>query len=766
MFQNIVGQQARTPAIPGAPASGPLPIELVKDVARIQTMLEQEGATLTAAYEYFEGTVYPQVAHAGPGVPQIIKNQIAGVLLNRLAREKPRDFEANQLPSVTRITEIMTELDVLAPSAWATLVIELVQHIYRQGTVPDAYDSIKDYETAMARRGALVHDLLGAWRVFCAQRAFPEDASPTTAPPVSNKKKKAVPPKPQQQTTLQKAFGTLFPQYLGPSLLRPTFAAFATYKLVNGAANRSRATKGEAVPFLQMMRRLIFRTRPPRRQDFKAVLDNFPDLPRFVWPKQQGPEKDNAFLDSTSVFGQKSRQLTIHRQLGEAIKGRNLGLVKEAWEEFWGGAAEPDARRVQELTKCAELFDYFIMAYSMTRQPQLAIEVWNSMERIGVKATIKTWNSMLQGCAKAANANSVKTVWNRLVASGVQLDVPIWTARIDGLFACGDPDAGLRALDEMAKVWAVRTNPAYATLAVQPTVEPVNAALSGLLRLNRDGDATKVLTWAAQQGITPDIYTFNTLLRPLVRRGDMKAIDDIFATMRSVKIRADVATFTVLLDGALNQIGFLPPTQQVALVERILAAMKSSGVEVNMQTYAKILYLLLREGDRAEEPVKAVLAHIWRRGLELSSHIYTMLAEHYFTRSPPDAAAVTALIENRRLHENRGIDRVFWERVMKGYCQAGDVRRALGIFDRVFVTGTTVTFGSLYDLLRPLVDAGDMTAAARVVEAARKIGKLEDAGAGHGGEGKRHWRHRFWHLAYEKALMVEQLAERFRVANM
>jgi pentatricopeptide repeat protein len=235
--------------------------------------------------------------------------------------------------------------------------------------------------------------------------------------------------------------------------------------------------------------------------------------------------------------------------------------------------------------------------------------------------------------------------------------------------------------------------------------------------------------------------------------------------MRSVNIRADVATFTVLLEACLNQIGNLPPAKQVALVERVLAAMKSSGVEINMQTYGKIFYILLLDGDRAEEAVKAVLAHIWGRGLELSSHIYTMLAEHYFSRSPPDTAAVAALIHNRRLHDNRGIDRVFWERVMKGYCQAGELRRAMGIFDRVFVTGTTVTFGSLYALLCPLVEVGDVQAAARVVEAARKIGKVEEAGGGRGGDGKRYWMHRFWQLAYEQGLTGEQLAERCRDAN-
>ncbi|KAL2140301.1 hypothetical protein VTI28DRAFT_3984 [Corynascus sepedonium] len=779
MFKSIVQNQAQIPAAPGASSGGTASIELVKDVARIQTMMEREGATIAQAYAYFEETVYPQIAKDGSGVPQIVKNQIAAVLLNRLALEKPRDFDSVELPTVTRITEIMIELDVLRPSAWATLVLGLVQHIYRQDTVPDAYASLKDYETAMARRDALLRDLLGAWRAFCAQSVLPKEDSQEKASEADESRSKSdrTGTKPQQQATLQKAFGAMFPQYLVPSLLRPTFAAFATYKLLTDTFNPARATSGDAAPFLQMMKRLIFQTRPPRREDFKPIFDTFPDLPRFVWPKKQGRDEVKAFLSPISgqTFSQKKN--SIHRQLGNAVKSRDPEMVKKAWLEFWGDAANPDAARVRELVQWPDLFDYFILAYTMMRRPQRAIEVWNSMERIGIKATTKTWTAMLNGCAKANNARGVKTVWDKLLASGLQLDTAIWTARIHGLFACREPLAGLRALDEMAKYWNARDDPRYAAIAVKPAVEAVNAAISGLFRLNREADATKVLAWASNQGINPDIYTFNILLRPLVRRGDMKAIDEIFATMRDANVHADVATFTVLLEGTLSNISDLPPAQVISLVERILAAMKSSGVEINMQTYAKILYLLLREGDRAEEPVKAVLAHIWRRGLELTSHIYTMLAEHYFSRDPPDAAAVTALIENRRLHDNRGIDRVFWDRVVKGYCQAGEVRRALAIFDRVFSVGegSTITFGTLYELLRPLVEAGDVEAAMRVVEAARKIGKAEEeaAAAGHQrhsgggvGEGKRFWKHRFWHLAYEHGLMGGPLVERFRKANV
>ncbi|KAH6627753.1 hypothetical protein F5144DRAFT_576810 [Chaetomium tenue] len=770
MFQSIVQNQAQAAPPFGTMVVGTASLELVKDVLRMQTMMK-EGATLAEAYTYFQETVYPQITKEGAAeVSQIVKNQIAAVLLNRLALEKARDFDSNRLPSVTRITEIMLELDVLKPAAWATLIITLVQHIYRQNTVPDKYDSIKDYETAMARRDALVHDLLGAWRVFCSQRSPAQGGSSTKSPVTNVFNTGPARPigKPPQQLTLQQAFGAMFPQYLTPSLLRPTFAAFATYKLLTDAFSRARATKGEAAPFLHMMTGLIFQTRPPRREDFQPIFDTFLDLPHFVWPKRQKKAKVNAFLDPSGQLPD-NVNASVHRQLGDAIKSMHIRMVDNAWLEFWGDEATPDAAHIAELGKCPEMFDYFILAYTMMRRPQQAVGVWNNMERIGIRPSIKTWNSMLHGCVKANNPRGLKTVWDKLVASGIKLDATIWAARINGFFVCGEPDAGLRALDEMAKIWAARSDPRYAAVAVQPSVEAVNAVLSGLIRLkDRERDTTRVLAWAAKRGIDPDIYTFNTLLRPLVRRGDMAGIDQIFDAMRSTNIRADVATFTVLLEGTLNQIGDLPPAQQVSLVERMLEAMKTAGVEINMQAYAKILYILLREGDRAEEPVKAVLAQIWGRGLELTSHIYTMLAEHYFSRDPPDSTAVTALIENRRLHDNKGVDRVFWECVIKGYCQAGEVRRALHIFDRVFVNGnSTITFGTLYDLLRAVVDVGDGEAAVRVVEAARKIGTADEVGLVQGGgEGKRYWKHRFWHLAYAQGLMGEQLAERFWEANV
>jgi pentatricopeptide repeat protein len=303
----------------------------------------------------------------------------------------------------------------------------------------------------------------------------------------------------------------------------------------------------------------------------------------------------------------------------------------------------------------------------------------------------------------------------------------------------------------MAQIWKANEKKAKKDpAAVKPTIQPVNAALAGLLRVQMlsSGAAGGLLSWAAKQGIEPDIWTFNTLLRPLLKLGRDDEVQNMLAMMKKQNLEADVATFTILLEGALEDLGDQSPQQQVETVHTFLRNMREAGVTANMQLYAKMIFLLLQQGDRAEEPVKAVLAHIYGEGLELTSHIYTMLAEHYFTRSPPDAAAVTALIENRRLHENRDIDRVFWERVIFGYCQVNDVGRALRIFDKIERSGSKITFSTLYELLLVLGRSGEREAVVRVVDFARRAKDLADEEAVGGKQGLgRSWLHRFWHLA-------------------
>ncbi|KAM7191380.1 hypothetical protein V8F20_009307 [Naviculisporaceae sp. PSN 640] len=766
--------------------------KLIKDAAKLHDIIQREKKSIAPAFAFFEQTLYPQLVEAGT-IPLAVRNGACRELLTRLLDEKTQNFGSNALPTVTRISELTLQLGLLPPAGWGTLIMEMLQHIITTSTQPTDYSTIEEYTTATGRRDLLLHDLMGAWCVFCGFVSVETKFAPKSQPPVPTvgseeyatsianqiSGKDEVQGETSQASTKTNKGKMGFQELLRQShsiqtpkggMSRPAIAAFATYQLLEDPVNKKRSVREEAGPFFNMLNKMLKISHFPSFKAMEPTLQAYPKLLHYLqWcTSKDGPKKRR---QKRPVFTSKPPQGlsdSVHRQVGQAIRGRNLTALKRAWAEFWGEAPVPEPDRILELRKSNSTFDYFILAYMGMRQHQLAVDVWSHMEHIGIAPTVKTWNSMIQGCANAKDPDGIKTVWQKLVATGLRLDTAIWTARIDGLITSGDPDSGLRALEEMVQVWnnsqlKTKESKQYGAIAVRPTIEPVNAALAGLLRLERSSTAKNLLAWAVQQGIKPDIFTFNTLLRPLVRQGHMGKVDDLIRTMSAANVQADAATYTILFDGALANLGSEAPEKQVELVTKIIAQMEAAGIEVNMQMYAKMIYLFLQEGERAEMPVKAILSHIWAGGLELTSHIYTMLAEHYFSRNPPDSNAVTALIENRQLHANKGIDRVFWERVIKGYCQVGETERAHEIFDKVFASGTTITFSTLYEFLLALINSGDMDAARKLVIAARDIKEADELGRDAGKT--RFWKHRFWHLVDQYGLLDAELVAPFLAAT-
>ncbi|KAK4442254.1 hypothetical protein QBC34DRAFT_418990 [Podospora aff. communis PSN243] len=779
VFQSIVGKQHDQLA-PSEPQNQTSNILLVKEVSRIKQMLEQEGASATEAFAFFEETIYPQLRDAGDSTPLIVRNQLAAELFPKLAGEISRSCAVVRPTIVLRITQLMVEFGVVTPATWGDFVIGLADCICRLPTEPEAFDSIQAYETSMAQREALLHDLVDAWHAFgiptpnSLKTPEPETTQPKNAEAPGNEVKFAVadavpengtksqPSRKGQhrKPTLAELLAELLPQYTRHELARPSWAALATYALLVDIKSRNETLWQKARPFLQMMRQPLAncfipsaKSRAPVFQGCPSVLDTL--VKDFLSRRQM--KQNIKWKLSTPAPTSSSFAKTIHKEIGQAIKARSLTALDAAWGRFWGEEDKPSAEKLRQLLGLREIFDYFIHAYMSIRQTQRSLDVWNSMVKHGIEPTLKTWTSMIKGCTNARNAHGIKTVWDRLIATGAKLDNHVWTARISGLIESNDFEAGFAALREMAQIWDERHKPEYATVAVKPSVESINASLNWLLRYNRFQPAMDLLLWAAKQGIEPDVYTFNTMLRPLVRQGKTAQARALLDMMKSINVNADASTFTILLDGALPGISTLSSKDQVDRINQIIEEIEAAGFKPNMINFGKMIYILLQEGGRDSDSaaVKAVLAHIWKRGFELSSHILTMLAEHYFSRDPPDAAAVTQLIENRRLRQNPSIDRVFWERVIKGYCQAGETQKALEIFDEGFTSGSTMAFSTLHELLLALVEAGENERAKALVKAVRGMPEMDD------GDGKvastqaaetqarplRYWKHRFWHLA-------------------
>ncbi|KAK1828490.1 hypothetical protein QBC39DRAFT_313063 [Podospora conica] len=749
LFQSVVNSRPQTPR--QLPADSPGIMELWQDAHQMRSLLDKRSSAETT-WQFFEETMYPRIVNIGGGkaVPRIILRQLYRGFFTQIAEEKAKDFTCSSLPSLELITHRMAELGALWP--WTTMMLQLVDTIRRINPSLDAYPSLEDNEAAMARRDTLVRELQLAWRAFNVKGAF-------KGPP---------PPKipDNTQKAFANAFAELYPGYDKGQMYRPMWVALASYGLLTDPKLHF-GVKDSA--FVVMMQALVETNALPFEEEHRTFAQLCPPhLYAYTKTSNEPESRPVTRRLDVSEFTHEHFISRIHRQIGQAIHKRSIMLMDRAWDEFWGDEAEPSAAQIKKLSEMVELFDYFIIGYTKVRKPNRAIFVWNSMLQAGLKPTIKTWTAMIQGCTKALNPDGIKLVWSRLVASGTKLDTTIWTARISGLIISGDLQAGIDALNEMAAIWKNRDAPQNAALAVQPSIEPVNAALAWLLRLDRTSTAETLLQWAARQGIQPDIFTFNTLLRPLVRTGNTAEMNQLFDAMAQAGVRADVVTYTILLDGALADVGTMTPDEQTAAVTRVIGDMERAGVEANMMAYAKIIYNILQNGNtNAAAAVRAVISHIWGRGLELTSHIYTMLAEHYFSRDPPDAAAVTHLIASRRLAANPNIDRVFWERVIKGYCQAGDVGRAVRIFEHASGMGSTITFSTLYEFLSALAENEMMDEARKVVGRAKEMNAAEEPDeqqhgvSGGPGQSRRFWKHRFWHLADAYGLLEEGQLQKF-----
>ncbi|KAK3401077.1 hypothetical protein B0T20DRAFT_405957 [Sordaria brevicollis] len=756
-------------------------IDLLALGGRMNAKIKNNHKSCAEAFKFFKKEIYPLVKaiQASPTrqVPKPVIRSIHDLLIPRLLIEKTKNVHAPELPLTAHITEIMLELDVFDPIYWSPLVIEMIQAIYNINPSPDRYTKIEQYESAMARRDLLLFDLAATWKHFTKHKL-----------PWHVVKDLRVAPGSKSNTDGKYSDGFYGLERVMQSTLGnhgssenalhiSAWAAFSSYTLLSDPVRCSRLACTEADSFLGVMSKILTAVTPLKPSDFDPVARRFPGL--YAYIKSQ--THLGSFLTSTSQRTVR-REHPIHRILEtiqQAIVKKNLGLLFTTWEEFWGAEEKPDPTKKRMIQANPQVFGRFIYGFTALRRPQKAVDVWNKMESIGIKPTINTWTEMIQGATHGKNVSVLNTVWSRMLASGIQLDLYVWTARISGLINLGAVAEGLEALDEMAEKWKKQKGTLQ---AVKPTIEPVNAACAALIRLDRDDLAADVLRWAAKQGIRPDIYTFNTLLQRHVRMGRTDQTLALLESMKEANIEPDAATFTILLEKAMKNLNQQTPQEISQQVTDVIKMMEQSGVMKNMMIYAKAIYLLLEEGERTAHAVNALLAHIWDNDMELSCHIYTMLVEYYFSLTPPNTKAVTALINNRGLHLNENIDHIFWERVIKGYSQANDPVKAEEIFWKVFNEGITeLTMDAMFELLAAMMRQGMFESAAKLVAAlnpmkcavtpdqvlaSREVEEPAEKEARYARmKTDRFWKHRFWHLAYNGGLMSDDLLEMFEKAH-
>ncbi|OAQ62317.1 glutathione S-transferase [Pochonia chlamydosporia 170] len=490
------------------------------------------------------------------------------------------------------------------------------------------------------------------------------------------------------------------------------------------------------------------------------------------WPQARNMvfRKDSAWRKGTKSShrpshssGEASGLSIFHKQLRAAYRARNTGAIVSIWQDLKDNLAQnPDLGR--QMSEDAEFIDFWIFVWCAVRRPNKLQETLDVMRDINVSPTVRSFTSMMHGWKMCKDVERIESLWNKLVESSLRLDSVIWTARISGLIESGKPESGIQALAEMQSIWkkAVASRGSVesaAKIAIQPSIEVVNAAFKGLIRLDRRA-ANEVLAWAGREGIEPNIRTYNILLRESFRTNDPEDVQSLLKAMKKQGVEPDAASFTIILEELLGAMENASAAEQVHVVRQIFADIEAAGLRANQETYGKMLYAVasLANGG-ADEAIAAVQAHMNAAGLSATPHMVTILIERAVSRNPlpPNGAAIRALLREHKLSSVSQGDQTLWERVISAYAVTGDLHSAMRVFDDLARRGRPVTsLPCLTDLLKALLEIGDV---ADVEDAKKVVAVVLDhmlkraAAEGSFGRDNRYWRHHFWYLARENGLI-------------
>ena len=446
--------------------------------------------------------------------------------------------------------------------------------------------------------------------------------------------------------------------------------------------------------------------------------------------------------------GESSQVMSLIDDLGRATERSDTGLAISLWHKFH---TKPMLKEVKKPVR-EQIFALFLSAFFSLRRPELAVRVWNFIITSGDLPQRKHWQAMIVGTGKAKDVTSMQQIWSDMQAAGIEPDTQSWTAWIHGLIKCGEWQAGIGALKELALLWkkaqSTKSSEGGEIGQLLPAIEPVNGAISGLLAIGRTETVSMIFRWAKLQNLPISTSTFNIMLRPAVRRDDAQEVDRLLSEMELHNCQPDIVTLTIILNGFVGNTSSSFHAQtlesQHAIIQNLLTSLQNRGLHANTRTYSTLLDGLLAPQSLNLTAARAVLDHMAKNQLKPSAHIYTILVVHYFAANPPDLPAVDSLW--RRIRMEKGVlDSVFYDRMIEGYARTGQIEKMLFFVRQVSREGKSPSWMALLAVLQELARVHEWDFAAEFVTDVldRKSGVLR---YGEGSVAGREW---FWDLVYD-----------------
>ncbi|EPS66849.1 hypothetical protein M569_07924, partial [Genlisea aurea] len=211
-----------------------------------------------------------------------------------------------------------------------------------------------------------------------------------------------------------------------------------------------------------------------------------------------------------------------------------------------------------------------------------------------------------------------------------------------------------------------------------PSVLSYNAVLEAIFRNSscRNVDSARcVFHEMMENGISPNVYTYNVLIRGLCANKEMNQGLSLFEQMEKRGVLPNVVTFNTVIDAYCK-------SRNIDQAYGLLKQMWERNLEPNVITYNVIINGLCKEGRIKE--TDDVLVDMKAKGLAPNEITYNTLVDGYCKEGNfHQALALHAEMVKNGLSPNV----VTYTCLINSLCKAGNLQRAMDYFNQMAVRG-------------------------------------------------------------------------------
>ncbi|XP_051139252.1 pentatricopeptide repeat-containing protein At2g17670 [Andrographis paniculata] len=322
------------------------------------------------------------------------------------------------------------------------------------------------------------------------------------------------------------------------------------------------------------------------------------------------------------------------------------------------------------------------------------------------------YNSMLQSFSSVSSLQDSIMFLNHMIKAHPPFSPNRSTYHVLLVQSCSSPDED--SLSGAHNVLNLMRNN-----GVQPNQVTTDVAMRALCGCGREEHAIDLVKEFSRKGSPPDTYTYNFMVKHLVKNRPLSTVNGFIKDMREFNIKPDLVTYTIMIDNVCN-------SKNLREATRLLGVLSEEGFKPDCYVYNTIMkgYCMLNQGRE----VLGVYKKMQDEGIEPDQYTYNTL--------------IYGLSQTGRVNEARNFLRIMAEKshfpdavtytsLMNGMCRKGDALGALELLDEMEEQGCMPNSCTYSTLLLGLCKSRMLDKAVELYQVMKKGGiKLESGSYG------------------------------------